>query len=141
MVRNLPARSGDGEMAGCIEDGDESPGSIKFWEVPDQLRHFQFLGKDCASVIIVRGTNCRFTPRPIYLLRKSTWYSLDRNLGGTQNSSGRHGEEKHIALTGTRTLAVQLFIWSLYLLGYPGSSLHNDSKSYPRNRPWKSIEL
>jgi hypothetical protein len=35
------------------------------------------------------------TPRPHYPQGKSTWYSLDRRLGGTQSRSGRGGEEKN----------------------------------------------
>jgi hypothetical protein len=36
-----------------------------------------------------------FTPRPLYPQGKSTWYSLDRMLGGPQSRSGRDGEEKN----------------------------------------------
>jgi hypothetical protein len=36
-----------------------------------------------------------FTPRPLYLQRKSHWHRLDRRLGGTQYRSGRGGEEKN----------------------------------------------
>jgi hypothetical protein len=32
----------------------------------------------------------------------SLQYSLDRGLGGPQNQSGRHGEEKNLAPTGTQ---------------------------------------
>jgi hypothetical protein len=33
-------------------------------------------------------------PRPLYPRGKSTWYPLDRRLGGPQSWSGRFGEEK-----------------------------------------------
>jgi hypothetical protein len=36
-----------------------------------------------------------FTPRPIYSQGKSSWYPLDRRLGGPQSCSGRGGEEKN----------------------------------------------
>jgi hypothetical protein len=49
--------------------------------------------------ILHLGTRFRwvvsFTPRPIYPQRKSTWYPLDRRLGGSQSRSGRGGEEKN----------------------------------------------
>jgi hypothetical protein len=32
--------------------------------------------------------------RPLYPQGKSTWYQLDRRLGGPQSRSGRGGEEK-----------------------------------------------
>jgi hypothetical protein len=38
-----------------------------------------------------------FTPRPLYPQGKSSWYPLDRRLGGPQSRSGR-GEELHIHL-------------------------------------------
>jgi hypothetical protein len=41
---------------------------------------------------------CRFTPR-----EKSTRYPLDRRLGEPQSQSGRHGEEKILDPSGTRT--------------------------------------
>jgi hypothetical protein len=40
----------------------------------------------------------RFNPRG-----KISRYLLNRRLGGPQNQSGRHGEEKILAPTGTRT--------------------------------------
>jgi hypothetical protein len=40
----------------------------------------------------------RFTYRPLYPL-----YPLDRRLDGSENRSGRSGEEKILAPTGTRT--------------------------------------
>jgi hypothetical protein len=46
-----------------------------------------------------------FKPRPIYPRRKSPRYPLDRRLGGSQNLSGRRGEEKILGPTGTRTLS------------------------------------
>jgi hypothetical protein len=53
------------------------------------------------------GTNWRwvvsFTPRPLYPRGKILRYSLDRRLGGLQSRSGRHGEIKILAPTGTRT--------------------------------------
>jgi hypothetical protein len=36
-----------------------------------------------------------FTPRPLFPQWKSTWYPLDRRLGGPQSRSGRGGEEKN----------------------------------------------
>jgi hypothetical protein len=36
-----------------------------------------------------------FTSRPLYPQGKSLWYPLDRRLRGTQNRSGRGGEEKN----------------------------------------------
>jgi len=36
-----------------------------------------------------------FTPQPIYPQRKSSWYLLDRRLGGLQSQAGRGGEEKN----------------------------------------------
>jgi hypothetical protein len=37
----------------------------------------------------------RFTPRPLYPQGKSSWYPLDRRLGGPQSYSGHGGEEKN----------------------------------------------
>jgi hypothetical protein len=34
---------------------------------------------------------------------KEPWYPVDRRLGRPQNLSGRHGEEKNLAPTGTQT--------------------------------------
>jgi hypothetical protein len=45
-----------------------------------------------------------FTPRPLYPREKNSRYPLDRRLGGPQNRSGRHGEVKILAFTGTRSL-------------------------------------
>jgi hypothetical protein len=36
-----------------------------------------------------------FTPRSLYLQRKSPRYPLDRRLGGLQSQSGSGGEEKN----------------------------------------------
>jgi hypothetical protein len=36
-----------------------------------------------------------FTPRPLYPWGKSSWYPLDRRLGGPKSRSGRIGEEKN----------------------------------------------
>jgi hypothetical protein len=36
-----------------------------------------------------------FTPRPLYPQGKSSWYPLDRRLGGLKNRYGRGGEEKN----------------------------------------------
>jgi hypothetical protein len=53
------------------------------------------------------GTSWRwvvsFTPRSLYLQRKCPRYPLDRRLGGPQSRSGRHGEVKILAPTGTQT--------------------------------------
>jgi hypothetical protein len=52
-----------------------------------------------ARRILHFGTRLRwvvsFTPRPLYLQRKSPWYPLDRRLGGPQNRSGHGGEERN----------------------------------------------
>jgi hypothetical protein len=63
-----------------------------------------------------------FTPRPLYPRTKSPWYPLDRRLGGPQNRSGRLGEEKNLAPTGTRTPTPRPTSrsQSLYRLSYPG---------------------
>jgi hypothetical protein len=37
----------------------------------------------------------RFTPRPLYPRGKSSWYPLDRRLGGPQSRSWHGGEEKN----------------------------------------------
>jgi len=39
-----------------------------------------------------------FTSRPLYTNGKSSWYPLDRRLGGRQSRSGRGGEEKNSQL-------------------------------------------
>jgi hypothetical protein len=44
-----------------------------------------------------------FTPRPLYPRRKSPLYPLNRMLGGPHSRSGRRGEAKILAPTGTRT--------------------------------------
>jgi hypothetical protein len=36
-----------------------------------------------------------FTPQPLYPQGKSSWYPLDRRLGGPQSRSGDGGEEKN----------------------------------------------
>jgi hypothetical protein len=52
-----------------------------------------------APRILYLGTRLRwmvsFTPRSLYPQRKSSWYPLDRRLGGPQSRSGRGGEEKN----------------------------------------------
>jgi hypothetical protein len=48
------------------------------------------------------------TPRPLYPLRKNTWYPLNRSLGGPQSTSRCSGEEKNFASDGNQTPAVQL---------------------------------
>jgi len=49
--------------------------------------------------ILVFGTRWRrvvsFMPRPLYPQGKSPQYPLDKRLGGSQNHSGRGGEEKN----------------------------------------------
>jgi hypothetical protein len=45
---------------------------------------------------------CHFTPG-----QREPWYKLDRRPGGPQSRSGRCGEEKTLASTGNRPLAVQ----------------------------------
>jgi hypothetical protein len=39
---------------------------------------------------------------PLYPCGKSTWYPLDRRLGGPQSRSGQHGEAKILFRVGTR---------------------------------------
>jgi hypothetical protein len=61
-----------------------------------------------------RGTSWRwvvsFTPRPPYPRGKSHRYPLDRRwLGGPQSRSERHGEEKILDLTESRTSTPRLF--------------------------------
>jgi hypothetical protein len=61
---------------------------------------------------------------PLYPRGKSPRYPLDRRLGGTQSRSGRHGEEKILDSTRTRTLtpaSCPAHIQLLYWLWYPGS--------------------
>jgi hypothetical protein len=48
-------------------------------------------------------------PVDLYPRKEPPGYPLDRRLGGPQGESGRFGEEKSLALTGNRTLAVQPF--------------------------------
>jgi hypothetical protein len=59
------------------------------------------------STFLDLGTSCRwvvcFMPQPLYPRGKSPRYPLDRRLGGPQNRSGWHGEEKILAPTGTPT--------------------------------------
>jgi hypothetical protein len=64
-----------------------------------------------------------FTPRPLYSRRKGPWYPWDRRLGGPLIRFGRHGEEKILDPTGTRTPTPRSSArsWSLYRLSYPGS--------------------
>jgi hypothetical protein len=49
--------------------------------------------------ILDLGTRWRwvvsFTPQPLYSQRNSSWYPLDRGLGGSQSRSGRGGEERN----------------------------------------------
>jgi hypothetical protein len=68
---------------------------------------------DIAPCVLHLGTRCRwvisFTPRPLYLQRKSPWYPLDRRLDGPQSRSGRCGEEKNFqALPGLEPSIIQL---------------------------------
>jgi hypothetical protein len=65
-----------------------------------------------------------FTLRPLYPQGKSSWYPLDRRLGGPQSRSGRGGEEKNSQSpqgieppNPDRPAHSQ----SLYRLNYPGS--------------------
>jgi hypothetical protein len=56
-----------------------------------------------------------FMPLPLYPWVKSPRYSLDRRLVGPQRWSGRHGEVKILASTGTRTpTRSQLLCWLWY---------------------------
>jgi hypothetical protein len=78
--------------------------------------HSFYLGTSWKWVVI-------FTSRPLYPRGKSPWFPLDRRLGGPQNRSGRHGEKKILAPTGTRTPTSgrPARSQSLYRLSYPGS--------------------
>jgi hypothetical protein len=73
------------------------------------------------------GTNwswvISFTPRPLYLRGKSPRWPLYRRFGGPQSRSGRHGEEKILALPRLelRLLRPPARNQSLYRLSYPGS--------------------
>jgi hypothetical protein len=72
------------------------------------LRHEDVWGSGYTDPFILElGTSWRravsFTPLPLYSLGKSPRYPLDRRLGGPQSRSGRCGEEKNLAPTGTRT--------------------------------------
>jgi hypothetical protein len=73
------------------------------------LRHEDVWGSGCMDPhILDLGTSCRwavsFTSRPLYPWGESPRYPLDRWwLGGPHNQPGRHGEEKNIAPTGSRT--------------------------------------
>jgi hypothetical protein len=64
-----------------------------------------------------------FTPRPLYSQGKSPWYPFNRRLGGPQSWSGRHGEVKILAPTGTRTPAP----WSS---SYPCSHNSNNNSLF-----------
>jgi hypothetical protein len=44
-----------------------------------------------------------FTPWPLFPGRKKPRYALNKRLDGSQNMSGRHGEEKILDRSGTRT--------------------------------------
>jgi hypothetical protein len=60
-----------------------------------------------------------FTLRPLYPRGKSPRYALDRRLGGLQNLSGLHGEDKILAPTGTRTLTPRSSNpWPVRWVGY-----------------------
>jgi hypothetical protein len=72
------------------------------------LRHEGVWGSGCIDPhFLDLGTSWRwvvsFTPLPLYPRGKSPRYPLDRRLGGPQSQSGRRGEVKILALTGTRT--------------------------------------
>jgi hypothetical protein len=58
-----------------------------------------YWGGGIAPRILDLGTIWRwvvsFTPRVLYPQGKSSWYPLDRRLGGPQTRSGRGGEEKN----------------------------------------------
>jgi hypothetical protein len=62
-----------------------------------------------------------FTPRPLYPQGKTSWYPLDRRLGGPQSRSGRGGEESLLVLCSFSCWesnkcfmwADQLFKWKL----------------------------
>jgi hypothetical protein len=55
------------------------------------------------------GTSWRwvvsFTPRTLYLRRKSLRYPLEKRLGGPQNQSGQRREKKILDPAGSRTTA------------------------------------
>jgi hypothetical protein len=60
----------------------------------------------------------RFTPE-----ERSPLHPFDRRLAWAQNLSGRCGEEKNLAPTGTRTPPPRPSSHSLHRLSYPGSSI------------------
>jgi hypothetical protein len=72
------------------------------------LRHEHVCGCGCIDPhFLYLGTSWRwvvsFTPPPLYPRGKCPRYLLDRRLGVPNNRSGRHGEEKILDSTGTRT--------------------------------------
>jgi hypothetical protein len=60
---------------------------------------------------------------------KSSWYPLDRRLGGPQSRSGRHGKEKILDPTRTLTLTPWLRNKSHYLKF--GNVSHYVNKGHP----------
>jgi hypothetical protein len=78
-----------GVLYGCLLKGKFVPA----------LRHGGVLGSGCIDPrFLDLGTSLRwvvsFTPRPLYSRGKSSWYPVDRGLGGLQNLCGRRGERK-----------------------------------------------
>jgi hypothetical protein len=72
-----------------------------------------------------------FTPRPLYLRRKSPRYPLYRSLGGPQSRSGRHGGMKILDPTRLelRSFGRSARSQSLYRLNSKGASFHKASLS------------
>jgi hypothetical protein len=70
-------------------------------------RHSMYGEWRYGSTILHLGTReiwvVNFTPRPPYPRGKIPRYPFHRMLGGPQSRSGRHGEEKILYPTGTRT--------------------------------------
>jgi hypothetical protein len=63
-----------------------------------------------------------FTPWPLYPRGKSTWYTLDRRLGGSQSQCIQHEKKKFFTLKGLelRSICRPARSQSLYRLRYPG---------------------
>jgi hypothetical protein len=73
-------------------------------------------------------------------LGKESLVPLDRRLGWPQSRSGRHGEEKILTLTGTRTPTPRSSSrrQSQYRLPYPGSQEYLILNIFTNSRNWDS---
>jgi hypothetical protein len=90
-------------------------------------------------------------PQPLYPIKKSSWYTLNRRLGGPQ--SGYFGEEKNfLLLPKIETKTFQPTDWSKYKLSCPGYGTKSDKKYNsatkktqsnfdPKLKKWFSIPL